>query len=172
MNIGSNFDSERSTFISPRKGIYSFNFHVVKVYNRQTIQVSPERRRLAPRAPREGADRGRGPAGTGAVRVAGQGRAPEPPPGAGTSRRFPARGDGAHRAAQPHRASARPLPASAVPRREAIARRPPGRPLPGCPGRPEPPSAGGVGGSTSAQSPWEPRAPAGSSAALGWQKLS
>ncbi|CAI9571058.1 unnamed protein product, partial [Staurois parvus] len=40
VNIGSNFDSERSTFISPRKGIYSFNFHVVKVYNRQTIQVS------------------------------------------------------------------------------------------------------------------------------------
>lgn len=56
MNIGSNFDSERSTFIAPRKGIYSFNFHVVKVYNRQTIQVSPERRRRAPRAPREGAD--------------------------------------------------------------------------------------------------------------------
>ncbi|XP_053548863.1 cerebellin-1 [Bombina bombina] len=40
VNIGGNFDSERSTFISPRKGIYSFNFHVVKVYNRQTIQVS------------------------------------------------------------------------------------------------------------------------------------
>ncbi|KAI6077646.1 Cerebellin-1 [Aix galericulata] len=40
VNIGSNFDSERSTFIAPRKGIYSFNFHVVKVYNRQTIQVS------------------------------------------------------------------------------------------------------------------------------------
>ncbi|XP_063266989.1 cerebellin-1 isoform X2 [Prinia subflava] len=38
VNIGSNFDSERSTFIAPRKGIYSFNFHVVKVYNRQTIQ--------------------------------------------------------------------------------------------------------------------------------------
>ncbi|NXV57458.1 CBLN1 protein, partial [Molothrus ater] len=31
VNIGSNFDSERSTFIAPRKGIYSFNFHVVKV---------------------------------------------------------------------------------------------------------------------------------------------
>lgn len=45
MNIGNNFDSERSTFIAPRKGIYSFNFHVVKVYNRQTIQVS---RRLGP----------------------------------------------------------------------------------------------------------------------------
>uniref|UniRef100_A0A667IYR3 Cerebellin 1 n=1 Tax=Lynx canadensis TaxID=61383 RepID=A0A667IYR3_LYNCA len=38
VNIGNNFDSERSTFIAPRKGIYSFNFHVVKVYNRQTIQ--------------------------------------------------------------------------------------------------------------------------------------
>ncbi|MGH0144003.1 UNVERIFIED_CONTAM: hypothetical protein FKN15_014905 [Acipenser sinensis] len=40
VNVGSNFDTERSTFIAPRKGIYSFNFHVVKVYNRQTIQVS------------------------------------------------------------------------------------------------------------------------------------
>lgn len=50
MNIGNNFDSERSTFIAPRKGIYSFNFHVVKVYNRQTIQVSRRlRARLRPR---------------------------------------------------------------------------------------------------------------------------
>uniref|UniRef100_A0A8C7GT30 Cerebellin 1 precursor n=1 Tax=Oncorhynchus kisutch TaxID=8019 RepID=A0A8C7GT30_ONCKI len=40
VNVGKNFDEERSNFISPRKGIYSFNFHVVKVYNRQTIQVS------------------------------------------------------------------------------------------------------------------------------------
>lgn len=48
MNIGNNFDSERSTFIAPRKGIYSFNFHVVKVYNRQTIQVS-HRLRVRPR---------------------------------------------------------------------------------------------------------------------------
>ncbi|MGH0137185.1 UNVERIFIED_CONTAM: hypothetical protein FKN15_063291 [Acipenser sinensis] len=39
VNVGNNFDTERSTFIAPRKGIYSFNFHVVKVYNRQTIQV-------------------------------------------------------------------------------------------------------------------------------------
>ncbi|XP_069384792.1 cerebellin-1 isoform X1 [Paralichthys olivaceus] len=39
VNIGKNFDEERSNFIAPRKGIYSFNFHVVKVYNRQTIQV-------------------------------------------------------------------------------------------------------------------------------------
>uniref|UniRef100_W5ML54 Cerebellin 1 precursor n=1 Tax=Lepisosteus oculatus TaxID=7918 RepID=W5ML54_LEPOC len=38
VNIGSNFDADRSNFIAPRKGIYSFNFHVVKVYNRQTIQ--------------------------------------------------------------------------------------------------------------------------------------
>lgn len=41
VNVGKNFDEERSNFIAPRKGIYSFNFHVVKVYNRQTIQVSP-----------------------------------------------------------------------------------------------------------------------------------
>ncbi|XP_023682822.1 cerebellin-1 [Paramormyrops kingsleyae] len=40
VNVGKNFDTERSNFIAPRKGIYSFNFHVVKVYNRQTIQVS------------------------------------------------------------------------------------------------------------------------------------
>lgn len=39
VNVGRNFDEERSNFIAPRKGIYSFNFHVVKVYNRQTIQV-------------------------------------------------------------------------------------------------------------------------------------
>ncbi|XP_055365756.1 cerebellin-1 isoform X2 [Betta splendens] len=38
VNVGKNFDEERSNFIAPRKGIYSFNFHVVKVYNRQTIQ--------------------------------------------------------------------------------------------------------------------------------------
>ncbi|XP_051917520.1 cerebellin-1 isoform X2 [Hippocampus zosterae] len=39
VNVGSNFDEERSNFVAPRKGIYSFNFHVVKVYNRQTIQM-------------------------------------------------------------------------------------------------------------------------------------
>ncbi|KAJ0069541.1 hypothetical protein NL108_008491, partial [Boleophthalmus pectinirostris] len=38
VNVGKNFDEERSNFIAPRKGIYSFNFHVVKVYNRQTIE--------------------------------------------------------------------------------------------------------------------------------------
>lgn len=51
MNIGNNFDSERSTFIAPRKGIYSFNFHVVKVYNRQTIQVSRHLGGLSRRGP-------------------------------------------------------------------------------------------------------------------------
>lgn len=40
VNVGRSFDEERSNFFAPRKGIYSFNFHVVKVYNRQTIQVS------------------------------------------------------------------------------------------------------------------------------------
>ncbi|XP_061421472.1 cerebellin-1-like [Lethenteron reissneri] len=40
VNVGNNFDVESSTFIAPRKGVYSFSFHVVKVYNRQTIQVS------------------------------------------------------------------------------------------------------------------------------------
>ncbi|TWW53507.1 Cerebellin-1 Precerebellin [Takifugu flavidus] len=43
VNVGKNFDEERSNFIAPRKGIYSFNFHVVKVYNRQTIQVPVHR---------------------------------------------------------------------------------------------------------------------------------
>jgi len=40
VNVGKSFNEERSNFFAPRKGIYSFNFHVVKVYNRQTIQVS------------------------------------------------------------------------------------------------------------------------------------
>ncbi|XP_072907831.1 cerebellin-2b isoform X1 [Hemitrygon akajei] len=40
VNIGNHFDMRSSTFVAPRKGIYSFSFHVVKVYNRQTIQVS------------------------------------------------------------------------------------------------------------------------------------
>ncbi|KAK2530252.1 Cbln1 [Columba guinea] len=65
VNIGSNFDSERSTFIAPRKGIYSFNFHVVKVYNRQTIQVSSQRRRRGRRGWER--TRVRGPTRTGTV---------------------------------------------------------------------------------------------------------
>ncbi|XP_057710594.1 cerebellin-1 [Corythoichthys intestinalis] len=40
VNVGSHFDPARSLFVAPRKGVYSFSFHVVKVYNRQTIQVS------------------------------------------------------------------------------------------------------------------------------------
>ncbi|XP_067870537.1 cerebellin-1-like [Heterodontus francisci] len=40
VNIGSHFNREISAFIAPHRGIYSFTFHVVKVYNRQTIQVS------------------------------------------------------------------------------------------------------------------------------------
>ncbi|OWK64312.1 Cerebellin-2, partial [Lonchura striata] len=39
VNIGNHFDLTSSIFVAPRKGIYSFSFHVVKVYNRQTIQV-------------------------------------------------------------------------------------------------------------------------------------
>uniref|UniRef100_A0A671K2G0 C1q domain-containing protein n=1 Tax=Sinocyclocheilus anshuiensis TaxID=1608454 RepID=A0A671K2G0_9TELE len=39
VNIGNNFDLKASVFQAPRRGIYSFSFHVVKVYNRQTIQV-------------------------------------------------------------------------------------------------------------------------------------
>ncbi|KAM8900401.1 cerebellin-1 [Spinachia spinachia] len=40
VNVGSHFDPARSIFVAPRKGVYSFSFHVVKVYNRQTIQAS------------------------------------------------------------------------------------------------------------------------------------
>lgn len=40
VNVGSHFDPARSIFVAPRKGVYSFSFHVVKVYNRQTILVS------------------------------------------------------------------------------------------------------------------------------------
>lgn len=40
VNIGNHFDLKASVFQAPRRGIYSFSFHVVKVYNRQTIQVS------------------------------------------------------------------------------------------------------------------------------------
>ncbi|TNM86660.1 hypothetical protein fugu_006890 [Takifugu bimaculatus] len=39
VNIGNYFTFE-SVFLSPRKGIYSFNFHVIKVYQSQTIQVN------------------------------------------------------------------------------------------------------------------------------------
>ncbi|MEE6514683.1 hypothetical protein FKM82_023017 [Ascaphus truei] len=39
VNVGNHFDLAASAFVAPRKGIYSFSFHVVKVYNRQTIQV-------------------------------------------------------------------------------------------------------------------------------------
>ncbi|XP_064787348.1 cerebellin-1-like, partial [Oncorhynchus masou masou] len=40
VNVGSHFDPARSIFVAPRTGVYSFCFNVVKVYNRQTIQVS------------------------------------------------------------------------------------------------------------------------------------
>ncbi|KAK3567577.1 hypothetical protein QTP86_020017 [Hemibagrus guttatus] len=40
VNVGGHFDQESSVFLAPRRGVYSFNFHVVKAYNRQTIQVS------------------------------------------------------------------------------------------------------------------------------------
>lgn len=39
VNVGAHFDPARSVFLAPRKGVYSFSFNVVKVYNRQTIQA-------------------------------------------------------------------------------------------------------------------------------------
>ncbi|KAK2897208.1 hypothetical protein Q8A73_013588 [Channa argus] len=39
VNVGNYFTFE-SVFLSPRKGVYSFNFHVIKVYQSQTIQVN------------------------------------------------------------------------------------------------------------------------------------
>ncbi|MEE6506383.1 hypothetical protein FKM82_007645 [Ascaphus truei] len=39
VNVG-NFFTLESVFVAPRKGIYSFNFHVIKVYQSQTIQVN------------------------------------------------------------------------------------------------------------------------------------
>lgn len=39
VNVGTHFDQETSIFLAPRRGVYSFSFHVVKAYNRQTIQV-------------------------------------------------------------------------------------------------------------------------------------
>lgn len=46
VNIGNHFDLRSSIFQAPRRGIYSFSFHVVKVYNRQTIQVGTVQNRL------------------------------------------------------------------------------------------------------------------------------
>uniref|UniRef100_A0AAV2JTP4 C1q domain-containing protein n=1 Tax=Knipowitschia caucasica TaxID=637954 RepID=A0AAV2JTP4_KNICA len=40
VNVGNHFEQESSIFLAPRRGVYSFSFHVVKAYNRQTIQVS------------------------------------------------------------------------------------------------------------------------------------
>ncbi|XP_069094395.1 cerebellin-3 [Pleurodeles waltl] len=40
VNIGYNFDIEKSTFLAPWTGIYSFSFNVVKTYSRQSLQVS------------------------------------------------------------------------------------------------------------------------------------
>ncbi|XP_032890451.1 cerebellin-2-like [Amblyraja radiata] len=41
VNVGRHFDRDLGAFVAPHRGIYSFAFHVVKVYNRQTIQCSP-----------------------------------------------------------------------------------------------------------------------------------
>uniref|UniRef100_A0A8C0W0V3 C1q domain-containing protein n=1 Tax=Castor canadensis TaxID=51338 RepID=A0A8C0W0V3_CASCN len=40
VNEGGGFDRASGSFVAPVRGVYSFRFHVVKVYNRQTVQVS------------------------------------------------------------------------------------------------------------------------------------
>uniref|UniRef100_A0AC11B9X7 Cerebellin 3 n=1 Tax=Ovis aries TaxID=9940 RepID=A0AC11B9X7_SHEEP len=40
VNEGGGFDRTSGSFVAPVRGVYSFRFHVVKVYNRQTVQVS------------------------------------------------------------------------------------------------------------------------------------
>lgn len=40
MNEGGGFDRASGSFVAPVRGVYSFRFHVVKVYNRQTVQVT------------------------------------------------------------------------------------------------------------------------------------
>ncbi|KAM4691975.1 cerebellin-4 [Rhinophrynus dorsalis] len=43
VNVG-NFFTLESVFVAPRKGIYSFSFHVIKVYQSQTIQFVDSRK--------------------------------------------------------------------------------------------------------------------------------
>nr|XP_034353122.1 cerebellin-3 isoform X2 [Arvicanthis niloticus] len=38
VNEGGGFDRTSGCFVAPVRGVYSFRFHVVKVYNRQTVQ--------------------------------------------------------------------------------------------------------------------------------------
>lgn len=40
VNEGGGFDRPSGCFVAPVRGVYSFRFHVVKVYNRQTVQVT------------------------------------------------------------------------------------------------------------------------------------
>ncbi|XP_038597346.1 cerebellin-3 [Tachyglossus aculeatus] len=40
VNEGGGFDRTSGYFVAPVRGVYNFRFHVVKVYNRQTVQVS------------------------------------------------------------------------------------------------------------------------------------
>ncbi|XP_064869643.1 cerebellin-1-like [Oncorhynchus nerka] len=40
VNVGNHFDQESSVFLAPRRGVYSFNCHVVKAYNKLSTQVS------------------------------------------------------------------------------------------------------------------------------------
>ncbi|XP_007180713.2 cerebellin-3 isoform X4 [Balaenoptera acutorostrata] len=39
VNEGGGFDRASGSFVAPVRGVYSFRFHVVKVYNRQTVQT-------------------------------------------------------------------------------------------------------------------------------------
>lgn len=50
VNEGGGFDRTSGCFVAPVRGVYSFRFHVVKVYNRQTVQVT----RVSAPSPGEG----------------------------------------------------------------------------------------------------------------------
>ncbi|XP_074090876.1 cerebellin-3-like isoform X2 [Macrotis lagotis] len=52
VNEGNGFDRTSGSFIAPVRGVYSFRFHVVKVYNRQTVQVAETGLTGTPQKPR------------------------------------------------------------------------------------------------------------------------
>ncbi|XP_029559730.1 cerebellin-1 [Salmo trutta] len=41
VNVGNHFDQQSSVFLAPRRGVYIFNFHVVKAYNNLIVNGWP-----------------------------------------------------------------------------------------------------------------------------------